>query len=54
MTGEADPVPYLQRALELDPNFAAAYALLGAAYENRGSPLWHWLTTRRPTNCATA
>ena len=36
MTGEADPVPYLQRALELDPNFAAAYALLGAAYQNKG------------------
>ncbi len=35
MTGEADPIPYLQRALELDPNFAAAYALLGAAYQNK-------------------
>ena len=30
MTGEADPIPYLIRALELDANFAAAYALLGA------------------------
>ncbi len=35
MTGEADPIPYLNRALELDANFAAAYALLGAEYENR-------------------
>jgi eukaryotic-like serine/threonine-protein kinase len=36
MTGEADPIPYLQRALEMDPIFAAAYALLGAEYENKG------------------
>jgi serine/threonine protein kinase/DNA-binding winged helix-turn-helix (wHTH) protein/Tfp pilus assembly protein PilF len=36
MTGDADPIPYLKRALELDPNFAAAYVLLGVEYESRG------------------
>jgi serine/threonine protein kinase/DNA-binding winged helix-turn-helix (wHTH) protein/Tfp pilus assembly protein PilF len=36
MTGDADPIPYLQRALELDPKFAAAYALMGVEYESRG------------------
>ena len=36
MTGEADSIPFFQRALELDPNFAAAYAALGTEYENRG------------------
>jgi eukaryotic-like serine/threonine-protein kinase len=35
MTGKADPIPYLNRALELDPNFAEAYALLGVAYGDR-------------------
>ena len=34
MTGETDPAPYLQRALKLDPNFAAAYALLAVWYDN--------------------
>ncbi len=36
MTGEGDPVPYLQRAVKLDPNFAAAYALLAVWYDNTG------------------
>jgi DNA-binding winged helix-turn-helix (wHTH) protein/tetratricopeptide (TPR) repeat protein len=35
LTGEADPIPLLNRALELDPNFAEAYARLGPAYEDR-------------------
>ncbi len=34
MTGEGDPIPYLQRAVNLDPNFAAAYALLAVCYDN--------------------
>ena len=34
--GDAAAVPYLQRALELDPNFAVAYAALGVAYDNQG------------------
>ncbi|MHB8654681.1 MAG: protein kinase domain-containing protein [Terriglobia bacterium] len=29
-------VPHLQRAIELDPNFAMAYATLGVAYSNQG------------------
>ena len=31
-----DAVPHLQRALELDPNFAMAHALLSAVYANTG------------------
>ncbi len=34
--GDAAAVPYLKRALELDPNFAVAYAALGVAYDNTG------------------
>jgi eukaryotic-like serine/threonine-protein kinase len=30
--GDQDALPYLQRAVELDPNFARAYASLGASY----------------------
>jgi len=33
-----ESIPYLQRALELDPNFALAYANLGAAYINVNEP----------------
>jgi eukaryotic-like serine/threonine-protein kinase len=32
--GEPAALPYYKRALELDPNFARAYASLGAAYNN--------------------
>jgi tetratricopeptide (TPR) repeat protein len=28
-------IPYLQRAIEIDPNFATAYAVLGVCYQNR-------------------
>jgi tetratricopeptide (TPR) repeat protein len=31
-----ESIPYMKRALELDPNFALAYAELGAAYMNVG------------------
>ena len=31
-----DAIPHLQRALELDPNFAMAHALLSAVYANTG------------------
>ncbi|MFZ0637776.1 MAG: tetratricopeptide repeat protein, partial [Candidatus Acidiferrales bacterium] len=34
--GDAAAIPFLKRALELDPNFAAAYAGLGVAYGNLG------------------
>jgi serine/threonine protein kinase/tetratricopeptide (TPR) repeat protein len=30
-------IPFYQRAIELDPNFAIAYASLGGAYENLGA-----------------
>ncbi|MGA8437685.1 MAG: tetratricopeptide repeat protein [Candidatus Sulfotelmatobacter sp.] len=33
-TDDAKAVPYLKRAIELDPNFAMAYATLGVAYSN--------------------
>jgi serine/threonine protein kinase/predicted Zn-dependent protease len=39
MIGKADykaAVPFLQRAIQLDPNFAMAYAALGTAYINIG------------------
>lgn len=32
--GESDAIPYFQRAIELDPNFAAAYLALGVIYTN--------------------
>jgi eukaryotic-like serine/threonine-protein kinase len=34
--GEAESIPVFQRALELDPNFAMAYARLSAIYSNLG------------------
>lgn len=34
--GEAESIPLFQRALELDPNFAMAYARLSAIYTNLG------------------
>ena len=34
--GNAASIPFLQRAIELDPNFAMAYARLGNAYGNLG------------------
>jgi eukaryotic-like serine/threonine-protein kinase len=34
--GVAEAIPFFRRALELDPNFAMAYASLGLAYANLG------------------
>jgi serine/threonine protein kinase len=34
--GNAESIPFFRRALELDPNFAVAYAGLGRAYANLG------------------
>jgi eukaryotic-like serine/threonine-protein kinase len=34
--GEAEAIPFFKRALELDPNFALAYAGLGVHYSNLG------------------
>jgi eukaryotic-like serine/threonine-protein kinase len=36
--GEAEALPYLTRALELDPEFASAYASLGTVYQNLERP----------------
>jgi eukaryotic-like serine/threonine-protein kinase len=35
----AAAIPYYERAIELDPNFAAAYARMGTAYRNVGQPI---------------
>jgi serine/threonine protein kinase/tetratricopeptide (TPR) repeat protein len=35
---DENALPYLQRAVELDPNFARAYAALGASYMNLEQP----------------
>ena len=34
--GSAEAIPFFKRALELDPNFAVAYATLGVVYGNLG------------------
>jgi len=34
--GDAEAIPFVKRALELDPNFAMAYTYLGVAYSNLG------------------
>jgi eukaryotic-like serine/threonine-protein kinase len=34
--GDAGSIPFLRRAIELDPNFASAYEALGVAYSNLG------------------
>jgi DNA-binding winged helix-turn-helix (wHTH) protein/tetratricopeptide (TPR) repeat protein len=35
-SGEGDAIPFLRHAIQLDPDFALAYAVLGRAYENVG------------------
>jgi eukaryotic-like serine/threonine-protein kinase len=35
-TSDAAAIPYFKRAVELDPNFATAYVLLGISYSNLG------------------
>jgi len=36
--GDAQAIPFLRRAIELDPNFAMAYARLGISYNNLNQP----------------
>jgi eukaryotic-like serine/threonine-protein kinase len=36
--GDAEAAPFLRRAIELDPNFAMAYARLGISYNNLNQP----------------
>jgi len=38
MTGDFDSVPFFRRAIELDPEFALAYARLGTVYANLNQP----------------
>src|SRR6202022_2843597 len=38
LRGDSEAVPFLRRAIELDPNFAMAYARLAVAYGNLGQP----------------
>ena len=38
MTGDFDSVPFFRRAIDLDPEFALAYARLGTVYNNLGQP----------------
>src|SRR5260370_38710025 len=35
-TNDSVAIPYLQRALAIDPNFATAYAVLGICFSNLG------------------
>ena len=37
-SGEPEAIPFYKRAIELDPNFALAYAQLGIAYTSIGEP----------------
>ncbi|HYL67521.1 MAG TPA: winged helix-turn-helix domain-containing protein [Candidatus Limnocylindria bacterium] len=37
-SGEVKSIPYFERAIELDPNFALAHARLGAVYVGLGEP----------------
>src|SRR5438445_2938049 len=36
--GDAEAIPFVRRAIELDPNFALAYAALGVSYSNLSQP----------------
>ncbi len=50
MTGKADftaAVPLFQRSIQLDPNFAMAYAMLGTTYHNLGEKILAAENTRK-------
>jgi eukaryotic-like serine/threonine-protein kinase len=36
--GDAEAIPFFKRAIEIDPNFAMAYARMGISYANLGQP----------------
>ena len=36
--GDSEAIPFFKRAIEIDPNFAMAYARLGISYANLGQP----------------
>jgi eukaryotic-like serine/threonine-protein kinase len=45
--GAAEAIPFYKRAIELDPNFAVAYASLGGSYHNLGEPILAAENTRK-------
>jgi serine/threonine protein kinase len=45
--GAAEAIPFYERAIELDPNFAVAYASLGGSYHNLGEPSLAAANTRK-------
>ena len=50
MPGDPQSIPFYKKAIELDPDFALAYARLGAVYSNvRESWSWAANVSRRPT-----
>ena len=54
MVGKADfeaAIPFFQRAIRFDPNFAMAYAALGSDYRSLGEDSLTQKTCERPTNC---
>ncbi|MGA8619672.1 MAG: protein kinase [Candidatus Sulfotelmatobacter sp.] len=46
-TGEAAAIPFYKHAIELDPNFALAYAWLGVAFTSIGEPSIGSIFTRK-------
>ena len=53
MQGKGDyaaAMPLLQHAIQLDPNFAMAYAMLGTTYHNSARRSWRHKTPGRHTN----
>jgi len=52
--GDAEAIPFLKRALELDPKFAIAYTALGVAYSNLGQASAAAENARKDTTFATA
>ena len=50
---DAESIPFFKRAIELDPNFALAYASLGRCLlPISDRPAWPRRTSRRRTSCA--
>ncbi len=50
----AAAIPLLERSIQLDPNFAMAYAILGTTYRNLGKKLSPQRTRPKPTSFALA
>ena len=51
--GDAEAIPFMKRAIELDPNFAMAYVGLAVrVLKSWAGKSWLPITPRRPTTCA--